>query len=322
LSVAPPDADADDVADAEEGADETGLVRDLTVKRNRGRYSFRAVQQSGTRRITAGVLRVARERPLPDPLHPSTHRRRARVLDLWTQYCRLSRTPTAKEFAASLAQIFAPSTTLSYMVTAAARIPTVKKDPGLEDVVLILKQEVARQRVPRTIPTTATLAVWWRTQDTFVQTMTALQYVTASRHADIAQANLTHTWQVGETLVFRIEFPVWKSDRTGALMAAKFAAWRLPKHLLFMAMREWPTYGQMWQATQGLCTPHDLRRIAVTELSQRLRKTERALALTAHAVATQGSRHVRRYTTPNPRSAMATEQIRMTQILWNSLLMC
>ena len=297
---------------------EEGVIDDPDVRRNKKRYTFKRMANGRKQHITPRVMRAARKEPLPAPVVKSTLVRRERALELWNEYASQTNAATANEFATCLAQIFAPSTCHGLLVTAAAKVRRLKECPTLNDAKLILQQEIARQRVRRVVTGLEHFVNKWACQSEFMRMAIALQFTTASRHADIAQCNLTHCWNTEEGLIYRLEFPVWKSDRTGSLTACKVAFWPGTVNELKRTVSQWPTYKQVYDALHPILTPHDIRRLALTMLSRVGKKTANALLLTGHADAIRGTKHLRRYTQPSPIATESRTQIRLSKILWTA----
>lgn len=301
-----------------------GVVDDATLHRAKPRYPmYKVAAQPRGSLITRRILRLALQHPLPPAITKSTSDRRTRVKKLLASVRQLHAEVTPQLFASCLAVMFAPATAHGYFVTAMALVPEWKGSllEEARSVALALQQDIARTRRPRAIPRVSELASRLSTiTDVGMRAALILQFVSASRHADLTQANMTHIWQLRNAKAIRFQFPVWKSDRRGSHWAAK-VIW-IPEHSVaevVQAFRHFPTFSDAHSALAGVCTPHDLRRLAMSYLADVGVKESEVLILTQHAAATASTAHFRRYVKPTAHQAQAKVQLKLSWLLWNAL---
>lgn len=299
-----------------------GAVVDATLHRASTKFKlYKAAQVPRGSLIDTRILRMAREHQLPVAISGKTVDRRRRVQELLHSAQQMDPAVSARDFGTCLALMFQPPTAHSYFVTAVAQNRDLWPRQETADVALVLQQDIARHRQPRVTASLEDVLTRLQTlQDHRMAVAVILMLVSASRHADLRQANMSHVWDQGQRgLAVQVDFPVWKSDRRGSKMAQKTIRW--PTHLfaaLVRTFRRFPTYEAMYEALQGVCTPHDLRRIAMSYLADHFTEKD-VLTLTQHAAVTTASAHFRRYVKSTPHSVRARAQLTLSQRLWTAL---
>lgn len=272
--------------------------------------------------LTPSTIQSARaNQHLLDPISAKHRKAQARLLRLHEVFLRLTlpEERNSRLLAAALATIYQPSTTQTYFHVLVAMLPRYR-DKFHKEVTRALAQEVARTRSERVLPENERLVLHLRTLPEREQTAAILQIVSASRLGDLHQMRLRHVWrETPTTLLLHFALPIWKSDRSGSRLAEKTIRWPEDRAAAFAKMwQDKPPYNRMYTLLQGVCTPHDLRRWAITEAGKRCQPKD-VLQLTAHAEAIQSTTHVRRYTTPSPSSEHTQLQARVCQAIWQAL---
>lgn len=228
---------------------------------------------------------------------------------------------TARLLAATLATMYAPATTLATMHMVPSLAPRYR-DATLKDTLVALTQDVARTRTHKEFPANITEQLARRLQrvPSDVAILIRLQFVTASRHADLLAARLTHVWHLQGRTAIRMYLPIWKSDRKGKHFVAKTFCW--PESQIRQLLQVWrnrPSYARIHQHLLGVCTPHDVRRIAMTVLAKHGSPPQDILTLTGHAEAMKATARFRRYVAPTPLDKQSTTQMKLSEILHDSL---
>jgi hypothetical protein len=286
----------------------------------------RLAQKPGVaRQITASVARLAarpsEQRKLDGYSH-GWHQQRERVKALVHQYEHL--TPpelrSSAGLAAALMHTFAPATVASYFTSAVDQFPRYR-DQAVKAIRRGIDKRLAQTRRPRLAPMTRILRQNLARMSPNMRTLCLVQAVTASRHADIQAATITHVVNHDEDHhAIRLSWSTWKSDPLGRYFAEKWFAWPTTKIEDLMKTWErrsdWP-YDKVWRALEGM-TPHDIRRWAITTLGGKMTQ-EQILIITQHAEATRNTAHVRRYTDPSKQSTTAQIQIQASMHLWREI---
>lgn len=134
-----------------------------------------------------------------------------------------------------------------------------------------------------------------------------LMWVSASRHADVLQAQL----RMVAPGVMRMSWTVQKSDRYGERRISKFITWaggvRIPASY-------WRVLRQMKTASPEL-TVHSVRRGAMTFLADQGHEMARIRELSQHTPTDDPNLAVRRYVDPSPNQPESRRQQSMSQEL-------
>ena len=254
---------------------------------------------------------------LLDPTSPSHRRTQKRCRALLAAFeshtAPIDR--TSQTLAATLATIFAPSTTQTYLHTIVKMVPKYR-DEFLPAVTTALAQEVARSRKTRQLPPMKNVVRRLHATPSPIWETILLQFVSASRHADLPHGRLTNVWPMNDAWsAVAFAMPIWKSDRKGTKFARKTILW--PNAWAHKFSNAWKTkvpYAPVYRALKG-CSVHDLRRLAIQAVAERLSETA-ALTLTGHAAATTATAAVRRYAPPTLNAKEAQLQIEASKALW------
>lgn len=154
-------------------------------------------------------------------------------------------------------------------------------------------------------------------------------FVTASRHADLKDAVVTHLWQLPErrcaspSTVMRISFPRMKSDLFGLRFVSKTIETSRPlASLIHRAIAAPATYQDSLRAAKSIAaglTCHSMRRGAVTALAERSVPPAEIVLLTAHSMPLEAIA-ARRYASPSINTEEGNKQRNMTRLLSQLLL--
>lgn len=226
---------------------------------------------------------------------------------------------------ATLAAVFSPSTALSYGVTVGALFPRVKKDPEYASGILALKQANARAQARQSVPVTPVemRRLLASTPAGPVRTIFLAQWLQAGRYGDLQHAIVRRIWfssppiPVEGVIVIRLDYPVWKSDRTGARHCSKTFVVPSAEGLQLRDMihgRRLPSYPVMLAALRRVLPHlgmHSLRRGAVHELTEAGVPPEQTVLLTQHAMPGEPLA-LRNYIPPSPYGVEASTQIRLS----------
>ena len=276
-------------------------------------------RQTLTYLLTPDVIVTATQnKHLLSAISPSHRARKERLARFVAKFEKLTRDHTSQMLGACLGTLFEPATALSYLYTIAAMRPSYK-DAAFADVAKALARDVARTRHVR--PPIVALLDRMRALSDRIKCCIMLQLVSASRHADLRQAKISHVWEFSaEWLAIRMEFPVWKSDPYGRHFAAKVILWpQKAAATLQRTLKRLPSYDEVRTALSGVCTPHDLRRLAMTIAAEHAAQPEHVLWLTQHAAGIRATAHVRRYVAPTLHDPMTQVQVSLSSSIWQTL---
>ena len=224
-------------------------------------------------------------------------------------------------FLAYLAAAFAPSTALTYALTAQAHIPEVGADTKTKEAILFLKKEASRHEMKKATPITplemkkiAQLPPS-RTKHTVM-----LMWITAARHADLRAGRLVRyfggekDWKVAY-----IRFGPWKSDPTGSAQASKTVP--VSTELLHLLQHEdyvnFSRTNAFLKSINPSLTPHSIRRGAIAFLSHN-HSPEEIAKITQHS-AGQAKGGAHKYMPPSMHGPLPTKQMQLASELWDAL---
>ena len=208
--------------------------------------------------------------PLVEGSAPSTTKRRSRTRELWDAAPELQPLAPERFFAALLQQMFAPTTAVTYGLTASSHIKTLQHNTEWDNALRWLRKECAKRSHERKAATPALPSDLHRlTSRAEFPTLFTLM-VSASRRADLDAAQVTHIWPVGKRhLAVRVAFPQMKSDLFGQRSLAKILEVS-PRQadLICDATTQPAPYRKCLQAMHTVDkTVHSLRRGAVSFLA-------------------------------------------------------
>lgn len=229
---------------------------------------------------------------------------------------------TPHRFLAYLSAAFAPSTALTYALTAQAHIPELANDKKTKEAILFLKKEANRHEMKKATPITplemkkiADLPPS-RTKHTVM-----LMWITAARHADLRAGKLVKSFG-GENQwkVAYIRFGPWKSDPTGSAQASKTVPVS-PELLQMLQQEDYVNFSRtnaFLKSINPSLTPHSIRRGAIAYLA-RHHPPETIAMLTQHA-AGQAKGGAQKYMPPSMYGPLPSTQLRLASALWDSVL--
>ena len=123
------------------------------------------------------------------PYTESTYRRHDLIRRYYAQL--RPHLPAPHRFLAVLMKSFAPSTALSYAVTAVSLIPELKEDPGTPPAILYLKKAMARRKQNQATPVTVTqMRSILRHASRQVAATLRLMWLQLARHGDLIHGRL------------------------------------------------------------------------------------------------------------------------------------
>jgi hypothetical protein len=226
---------------------------------------------------------------------------------------------------ATIASVYAPSTALSYAVTIGALHPKVRKDPEYVAGILALKQANARAEARQSVPISPEemRQLLFHTPAGPVRTTFLAQWLQAGRYGDLQHAVIRKIWlssppiPVEGVILVRLDYPVWKSDRTGHRHCSKTIAIPVAEGLQLRDLihgRKLPSYPAMLTALHRVLPHlgmHSLRRGAIHQLTEAGVPPEQTVLLTQHAMPGEPTA-LRTYIPPSPYSVEAATQIRLS----------
>jgi hypothetical protein len=260
----------------------------------------------------------------------TTLQRRQRLRLMWQEVQRKHpqhhQVPASRVFAALIWQRYAPTTAVTYTLSAMSAVPELKGDADYADAVRWIRKEaakLARKRKPA-IPATPEQVRRLLADKQIaagVKATIMTLYVTASRHADLAGCEITKLWRKRETSILRIEYRQFKSDLFGQRFVSKTVELTAETEAkVFTSLNRPVPYRRVWLAMkkQGL-TVHSLRRGAVTQLTRLQVPPEHILLLTLHTMKEEPTA-VRRYTDPTSNGPEQQVQRKLSKLLEREVL--
>lgn len=250
------------------------------------------------------------------PLRPyteGTYARRERVRKILRLL--LPHVTRAGDIVGAMRKVYAASTVLTYAYTMAALYPTLRRDPTWEDAIKFMQKENAMKEQQQAAPATAEEVRDIIAQnDTHISDTVAVQWISASRHADLLHMRLTRTWPYSDNRLqaVRFEIPWFKSDLYGNRHCSKTII--LPKEMLVRILnRGWASYNQVLRAIRSVhphLTVHSIRRGAITALGESA-TPENIVKLTLHTMPAEPTA-LRLYMAPSLKGEEAKQQMELS----------
>jgi len=233
------------------------------------------------------------------------------ILKIILRHCR-----HAGDIISTLMQVYAPSTVLTYAHTMASLWPQLKESREWQDAMKCAYKAAAVAEVNHAVaatPEQIQTLLQSNIVPTKVQDTVLLQWISASRHADLEHMYLAQVWRYPiapheNTVAVRWNLPVWKSDLLGKRHCSKTIT--MPEAVLRRIMQGgFAGYREVYRhMTKMALTVHSIRRGAVTALSNKGEAPESIVTLTQHAMPGEAIA-LRVYMEPSPESKEARKQM-------------
>lgn len=283
--------------------------------------------KASKRKITQDILQLAVALGAQEGFHASTYRRRRRVMELWNEFVKMVPHPSVALFLRVLELLFAPSTALGYAATLALTVPTLSQDPQLKEGLRYLKKLAGKSQLRRkqAVPMSPLeMTELIKTATMRIKSAAIVIWLTASRHADYLEMELTKVWRVKSHFMLLFQMSTFKSDLFGKRFVQKYVLVPKPLGIVLqhhMLEEKRVSYSQLYRAVKRVnktLSCHSFRRGAISLLTNEGHKAERIILLSAHAMPNEPTA-IRRYADPSPTSSTALRQGRLTQSLLTSI---